>query len=71
MSDAVTYSIIRYYENPDLGPELVTTGLTLDQAQAHCNNPETSSETATGDIARRRTAEYGRWFDGYTREAGF
>jgi hypothetical protein len=40
-------------------------GLTLEQAQAHCRNPETSSQTATGTAARRRTQARGPWFDSY------
>lgn len=58
-----TYKIVRFFQKG--GNEVVTKGLTLEQAQAHCNDPETSSTTATGEEAVRRTQERGAWFDGY------
>jgi hypothetical protein len=58
-----TYKIVRFYK---AGPgRTIRRGLTLEQAQAHCRNPETSSRTATSTAARRRTAARGPWFDGY------
>lgn len=45
----------------------IMTGLTLQEAQAHCSDPEHSSKTATGSAARARTKRMGPWFDGYTR----
>ena len=44
----------------------IKTGLTLEQAQAHCQNPETSSRTAKSAKARKYTSLRGPWFDGYT-----
>ena len=38
---------------------------TLEQAQAHCSDPETSSSTAKGKVPRARTRRVGAWFDGY------
>lgn len=64
----VTYKIVRFYEDKDMHSETIATGLTLEQAQAHCEDPETSSRTATGKEARARTERYGRWFDGYEQE---
>lgn len=61
-----TYKIVRHYMRGD--KRTITTGLTLEQAQAHCQDPETSSTTATGAKARKRLAERGPWFDGYTEE---
>lgn len=61
-----TYKIVRGYFRG--GRRTIKTGLTLEEAQAHCGNPETSSRTATSAAARRRTAERGPWFDGYTEE---
>lgn len=46
----------------------IRTGLTLEEAQAHCRNPETSSRTATNAKAKARTKRYGPWFDSYTEE---
>ena len=61
-----TYKIVRGYFRG--GRRTIKTGLTLEEVQAHCGNPETSSRTATSAAARRRTAERGPWFDGYTEE---
>lgn len=43
----------------------ITTGLSLEEAQAHCRDPESSWKTATSATARRRTRDRGPWFDGY------
>lgn len=50
-----TYKIIRYYA-PDLkrDNEVIEIGLTLEEAQEHCN--------------REDTHEKGKWFDGYVQE---
>lgn len=46
-----TYKILRHkFKQPT---EVVKTGLTLDEAIAHCENPTTRGEG---------------WFDGWTRE---
>jgi hypothetical protein len=60
------YRVVRFYHDEDR--EVITTGLTLEQAQAHCRNPETSSRTATGEHAVERTRTRGDWFDGYEEE---
>lgn len=65
---AITYRIVRFYQDPDRSSETILTGLTLDQAQAHCHDPETSSRTCTTAAGIRRTAEHGEWFDGWTEE---
>ena len=64
------YKIIRFYfggRKVATSPMTVTIerGLTLEQAQVHCQNPETSSSTATSAKAKRRTKLRGPWFDGY------
>ena len=75
------YKIIRHYfghPNKDIyhrdygvsghlsaSKRTIATGLTLEEAQAHCHDPETSSSTCVGSVARRRTRERGAWFDGY------
>lgn len=64
---AGTYKIVRFYQNSG-DKDVVQTGLTLERAQAHCQNPETSSSTCTNPIGTARTDQYGPWFDGYTEE---
>lgn len=61
-----TYRITRHYFNDDVPNRTIKRGLTLEQAQAHCNDPETSSSTCTSYEGRRRTERLGPWFDGYT-----
>lgn len=62
----MAYLILRFYQDPAKDTEIVTTVATLEEAQEHCNNPETSSSTATSDEARERTRQFGAWFEGYT-----
>ncbi len=59
------YQIIRMYRDRSQQSDPVKTGLTLDQAQAHCRDPETSSSTCTSSEGNRRTNALGPWFDGY------
>lgn len=67
------YNIVRFYEN-GRKPRVMRRGLTLKQAQEHCNDSETSSMTAkkacNGNkkaIERWHEAQK-HWFDGF-REA--
>ncbi len=63
-----TYKIIRFFvERPR---ETMTTysGLSLVEAQKHCQNPENSSRTCKQQDNLRRTLAYGPWFDGYEKE---
>lgn len=68
----MAYKIIRHFRHKVTGDgwkRTVERGLTLEQAQAHCHDPETSSTTATGPAARRIQKRVGSavvWFDGYT-----
>lgn len=48
----MTYKIIRFYFKGNR--RIIKRGLTLDEAQAHCNNPKTRKE--------------GVWFDGYDKD---
>jgi len=63
MSNTGLYNIVRNYFRG--GKRVIERGVTLEEAQAHCSDPETSSRTATSAKARRRTRERGDWFDGY------
>lgn len=59
----MAYKIVRFYEKRS--KRTIERGLTLDQAQAHCRNPETSARTCTSAKGKARTRRYGFWFDGY------
>ena len=58
-----TYKIIRHHFNRE--NEVIETGLTLEEAQEHCSDPNTSSRTCDDETAE---ANPGTWFDGYTEE---
>lgn len=61
-----TYRIVRFYQDDyERNGEEVTDGLTLEEAQAWCQDPETSSRTCTNEVGRARTEKYGSWFEGY------
>ena len=60
------YKIIRFYFNREGYKKTIKKGLTLEQAQAYCSHPETSSSTCKEPVNVRRTAKLGPWFDGYT-----
>lgn len=68
------YKIVRtYYGEPAYGEtghlqtrlRIIATGLTLAEAQTHCNDPETSSRTCKTAAKRQITRQHGEWFDGY------
>ena len=59
------YKVVRFFQRDGKRKRTIKTGLTLEQAQAHCQDPETSSRTATSAKARRYTEANGEWFDGY------
>ena len=54
-----TYSIIRFHQSDDKPNEVVVRGLTLAQAQAHCQRDDTRG----GDYDQGTA-----WFDGYEGE---
>ncbi len=59
------YRVIRFYRDAYPRRRIIERGLTLEEAQAHCQDPETSSSTTTGKVGRARTRRLGAWFDGY------
>jgi len=63
-----TYKIVRMFQRDGVSNRVIKRGLTLDEAQAHCRDPQTSSRTATTRDAVRRTQRLGPWFDGYEQE---
>jgi hypothetical protein len=58
------YKIVRYFYR-DSSRRTIEAGLTLEEAQTHCGDPNASSRTAQSVVARRRTQLRGPWFDGY------
>ncbi len=73
------YTVVRFYQN-DRRPRIIKRGLTLEEAQKHCNDPETSSKTARaprgcmnakGQINMAKWQRWNdlqkHWFDGYER----
>lgn len=59
------YKIVRSYQDTDISRRVIKRGLTLEEAQEHCRDPETSSSTCTKASGKARTRRYGDWFDGY------
>lgn len=59
-----TYRIVRMYLR-DHPKRVIKRGLTLHEAQAHCRDPESSSDTCTSSAGKARTRRMGPWFDGY------
>ena len=59
------YDIVRQYQDPNKRSRVILRGLTLQEAQAHCSNPETSSRTCTSSKSKAITRRNGQWFDAY------
>lgn len=59
------YQIVRFYQSADIRRRVIVRGLTLEEAQAHCRSPETSSRTCTSREGKARLRNMGPWFDGY------
>ena len=62
------YFIQRHFKNTIGAKVFIATGLTLEEAQAHCKDDETSSRTATSKEALELTARCGPWFESYGTE---
>ena len=63
-----TYRIVRMFFKGGKRAVNGLSGLTLEQAQEHCRNPESSYKTCKLYRNRKRTEQRGIWFDGYERE---
>jgi hypothetical protein len=59
------YKVVRHFFRSNRKLTIMS-GVTLDVAQLHCRDPETSSSKCQKAVNRRRTRLYGPWFDGYT-----
>lgn len=64
------YKVVRMYFDERIPDRTIKRGLTLEEAQAHCQDPEISSRTCTSAVGRRRTRRLGPWFDGYEEGRG-
>tara|TARA_R110000765_G_scaffold376478_1_gene467233 strand:- start:1056 stop:1253 length:198 start_codon:yes stop_codon:yes gene_type:complete len=63
-----TYKIIRNFFDDDIIPKIIKEELTLEEAQEHCQDKETSSSTCEEAVNVQRTELCGEWFDGYAEE---
>lgn len=62
------YKIVRSYRDVEKR-SVRARGLSLEEAQAWCRDPETSSRTATNEMALEETLAFGPWFDGYEEDS--
>lgn len=56
------YEIVRFFQRG--GREVIATDKTLEEAEEHCSDDESSSETCTTESGQALTRERGAWFDG-------
>jgi hypothetical protein len=63
-----TYKIIRKFQSDLVEDQELQGGLTLEQAQEHCSDPETSYRTCTSQEGKERTEQFGPWFDAFYPE---
>lgn len=61
------YQIIRFHKDT-CERKIIAKGLTLEEAQEHCKDTETSSRTCEETENVAYTNEHGQWFDGYEEE---
>ena len=64
-----TYRIVRLHRD-NSRRSVLRRGLTLDEAHAHCRDPETSASTCEEEEAKEYTERHGAWFDAYEEERG-
>lgn len=64
----MSYKIQRIYFRSPGHKRTLQTGLTLKEAKAHCQDPETSSSTCKKSHNIGRTRRIGMWFDTFTEE---
>ena len=66
-ADTNKYNVTRFFKD-SYKRRTIRQGLTLDEAQAHCRDDESSSSTCTNALGKARTSRLGQWFDGYEKE---
>lgn len=54
-----TYKIVRFNRDSNIDKEIIKRGLTLEEAQSHCQDEATHEKDDSGNVI---------WFDGYTKE---
>ena len=59
------FKVVRVYRDRSGYRRTIVERCSLEEAQRHCSDPETSSSTATTTNAKRRTRRMGPWFDCY------
>jgi hypothetical protein len=62
----MSYATVLFFLGDEAG--VLESGLSLAEAQAICNDPESSSKSCTSIIGKKRTKEKGAWFIGYRKE---
>lgn len=65
---AETYKITRFFKSSKPSAKIIKKGLTIEQAQQWCKDPESSSITCKQILNVVDTEERGNWFDGYDKE---
>jgi hypothetical protein len=63
-----TYKIVRFFARESSRRRVIKRGLTLEEAQAHCQDRETSSSTCQLATNKALAKVDGPWFDGYEKE---
>lgn len=58
------YNIVRLYFKG--GSRIIHRNVSLEEAQTHCHDKETSSSTATNRKSKEITRRMGPWFDSYS-----
>lgn len=64
----MTYRIVRFFRRAETHRMIIRSGLTFEEAKAHCNDPESSSRTAKGIAGMSKPETAGDWFDGIEEE---
>ena len=68
MQNMKMYKVQILYFNSNYNTRTIAKNLTLEEAQAICRNPETSSRTCKKYENRKRTETKGPWFYAYTEQ---
>lgn len=61
-----TYDVRCYFKDDHTPSRIVETGLSREQAEAICQDPDNNSKTTTTSEGKAVTRKYGEWFFGFT-----